>query len=500
MIKLSISEGNEKELNTTNRFVSDILRYAPSKIIPSIITLIWSYVFTRVFPASEYGLYGLVLAITTASVTIITEWAAQPIGRFYAEYVEDERLKVVFFKTLKKFFKIILTISLILGVVSLTIVYFYWGEYTQIAICAILVVTVNSITTLLKPVLPASLDALSFRKLEILRNIFRLIVALSLVLGISHNISFLLLADFIGSLIFVIPLMYIVIQKLNIPSNNKFEALNNNEFALPLKRFITYGMPMMIWFFCSQLLNVGDRFVIQYFFGAKDVGIYTANYTLISGIASLLGVPISLAAFPLIMKLWAKGKEKEIPSVIYKMTKVYAILAVALVAGTFVVGEDFVKMLLDTEYLTGYKILTPVVLGTVFVQASMLGQKGIELNESTLIMVYCMAFAAFINLGLNIIVVPIFGYISAAWTTVISYFIYVFLIWYKSKKFIYWKIPISFIIVLILIAFFAIQGALLFTVRSSVINFILQGLVFTICYFILLFFYLKIMKDKLLTN
>ena len=75
----------ESDLSSSLRFVQDIIRYAPSKFLPAIMSLLWSYVFTRVFLPDEYGIYGLCISIVGPLATIFTEWAAQPIGRFYAE-------------------------------------------------------------------------------------------------------------------------------------------------------------------------------------------------------------------------------------------------------------------------------------------------------------------------------------------------------------------------------------------------------------------------------
>src|SRR5438045_605162 len=73
------------------RFIKDTFRYSPASFLPAILGLIASAIFTRIFSPSEYGEYSLVLAVVGPLTIIATEWAAQPIGRFYAEYEKQGR-------------------------------------------------------------------------------------------------------------------------------------------------------------------------------------------------------------------------------------------------------------------------------------------------------------------------------------------------------------------------------------------------------------------------
>ena len=59
-----------------------------------------------------------------------------------------------------------------------------------------------------------------------------------------------------------------------------------------------------------------------------------------------------------------------------------------------------------------------------------------ELNEDTKFIMTLNLIAAIINLVLNFIFVPKFGFIAAGFSTFISYFIYCIVAYYMSKNFI----------------------------------------------------------------
>lgn len=472
----------ESDLSSSLRFVQDIIKYAPSKFLPAIMSLLWSYVFTRVFLPDEYGIYGLCISIVGPLATIFTEWAAQPIGRFYAEYSERKLMNV--YRAVLKYLARIVLVMISLVVIS-TIVYFFFEarKYLFLISTTALLLFSNCLTNLIIPILPASLDSKRYNVISILRPLLRVVFAFSLVYCFGRNISFLLLAEALSFLILLLPLISIVNSKLAV-NINAGTTVSRCLVYENIGKFVKYGMPMMAWFFASQLLSVGDRFVIQWFRGSSEVGIYTANYSLISGIAGLLSSPITLAAFPLIMKLWAMGKNEEVANTIKKMTYIYGIISICFLGCAAVSSKPLIDVLLGSNFKEGYIIVLPVLLGAIVWNASILGHKGMELYNKTYIMVIYAFIAALVNLCLNVIFIPKYGYIAAAWTTFISYFVYTALIYLSSGKFIKWSVPFKALIPYVLCTFIGIYVCVLINLSSSMATLIVRTIIFLAIYLI----------------
>lgn len=472
----------ESDLSSSLRFVQDIIKYAPSKFLPAIMSLLWSYVFTRVFLPDEYGIYGLCISIVGPLATIFTEWAAQPVGRFYAEYSE-RKLMDVYHAVLKYLARIVLVMISLVAISAIVYFFFEARKYLFLVSTTALLLFSNCLTNLIIPILPASLDSKTYNVISILRPLLRVVFAFSLVYCFGRNISFLLLAEALSFLILLFPLISIVNGKLAV-NINAGTTVSRCLVYENIGKFVKYGMPMMAWFFASQLLSVGDRFVIQWFRGSGEVGIYTANYSLISGIAGLLSSPITLAAFPLIMKLWAMGKKEEVANTINKMTYIYGIISICFLGCAAVSSKPLIDVLLGSNFKEGYIIVFPVLLGVIVWNASILGHKGMELYNKTYIMVIYAFIAALVNLCLNVIFIPKYGYIAAAWTTFISYFVYTALIYLSSGKFIKWSVPFKALIPYVLCTFIGIYVCVLINLSSSMATLIVRTIIFLAIYLI----------------
>jgi O-antigen/teichoic acid export membrane protein len=71
----------------------------------------------------------------------------------------------------------------------------------------------------------------------------------------------------------------------------------------------------------------------------------------------------------------------------------------------------------------------------------MYGHKPLELLERTGVMLLLVAVCAVVNLALNLVLVPAFGYYAAALTTCASYVLYPVLVYFVTRSSIPWKIP-----------------------------------------------------------
>jgi O-antigen/teichoic acid export membrane protein len=239
---------------------------------------------------------------------------------------------------------------------------------------------------------------------------------------------------------------------------------------------------MMVWFFAAQLLNIGDRYVLQAFCGSTELGIYSANYSLATGLASLLSAPIMLAAFPIIMYMWTDRQRENIRKTISSMTEWYLLLGIGILGSTLVTAQDLISLVFGQAFREGHTALVPVLAGQILWQASILGHKGMELTENTKIMLKWACVAVVANFGLNILLVPSYGYLAAAYTTLFSYGLYAFLIWRSSKYYISWDIDFKSIGLASLIATLGIIVAYTARIEPVLWQAILRAGIFLIVY------------------
>ena len=98
-------------------------------------------------------------------------------------------------------------------------------------------------------------------------------------------------------------------------------------------------------------------------------------------------------------------------------------------------------MLLGAEFREGHGIIPWVVAGAALWGFSMYGHKPLELLEKTRVMLALAAICAAANLGLNLLLVPRWGYYAAAVTTFASYLLYPALVSMALRKSYPWRMP-----------------------------------------------------------
>jgi O-antigen/teichoic acid export membrane protein len=208
-----------------------------------------------------------------------------------------------------------------------------------------------------------------------------------------------------------------------------------------LKLFAAYGLPMVGWLIGGQILLMSDRFIIGAFRGSTEVGIYSANHALIATGLGLVLNPILIAAQPIIMSAWERGDRERIGPLIGIFSRYYIIAIVPLVALVSVFKREIVGVMLGEDFHEGYTIVPFLLAGIAVWGLSIFAHKGFEIVERTTALFRWVMVSVVLNVALNLIFVPRFGYQAAAVTSLVSYFSYLLLIHRATRVVIPWQIP-----------------------------------------------------------
>jgi len=181
---------------------------------------------------------------------------------------------------------------------------------------------------------------------------------------------------------------------------------------------LTISLPMILHAVSMNVLAQSDRVVISKFYGATPV----AYYSLVRSFALLLVVvtdAVNQAWQPWFHDSYHAGKETEIR----KNTKLLVILMCYIGLACVAVGPEAVYILGGAEYAQAVSCLPPMVLGVVC-QCLYTNYINIELHlKKTQYASFGTVTAAALNLILNLIFVPLYGYTAAAYTTFASYLV-----------------------------------------------------------------------------
>ena len=415
-----------------------ILTYAPGTVIPSLLTLITTAIFTRIFSASDYGVFGLFFVIATTFKQLTVMWLHQGIGRFLPSektFTGQFQIKVSILISSWA----IVSMEILIGVLVLMFVRTLFPFNLQLfflPLCLFIIVT--SLFDVFGSIFTAELRAREFVLYKLLETclIFLLRLIPVLVLGFSNiRIMFwsVIISDFI-----LLPIVWI---KSDMPSILLLlPALKIKSNWDLVKKFLSYGVPMTFWYLSSIFMDIGDRYIIKYFLGYKELGIYDANYRLIGGFAALIVMPITLSLHPMLMKIAGSKDDYKISDLISIIIENLFILGVLAVCIIFLFHRDIAHLLLGNDFRSGSQIMPIVLAGIVFFNIGTYAHKPFEIEKKTKIMVIISAISAVVNLIINFILIPTIGYIGAAYSTFIAYFFYTIVTGSLGRKLINWNI------------------------------------------------------------
>jgi O-antigen/teichoic acid export membrane protein len=186
-----------------------------------------------------------------------------------------------------------------------------------------------------------------------------------------------------------------------------------------LREALQFGLPKVPHGLMLQLQNLADRWILAAFSERAAVGLYHQGYTLGQG------VKFALAAFEPAWQpfVYAQIGRPDAPRNISRVvTYVWAVF-LSLGLGVAVLGRELLVALTfrNPAFWAAAPIVPVVVLAYVLQGAFLLTSIGIAIEKRARYYPLITAAAATTNIALNLLLIPAFGMLGAAWATVASY-------------------------------------------------------------------------------
>ncbi len=184
------------------------------------------------------------------------------------------------------------------------------------------------------------------------------------------------------------------------------------------KRLLAFSVPLMFVTILQIFMHWMDVLMLGYFTDASTVGLYHPAARTAGLLQALLVSFISIYA-PIMSQLHNKGDTKEM-SRLYKLVSRWLITFAIPVALVFIIYPSKVMLLFGPDYMASAPVLVLLTIAT-FIQAA-LGTAGPILSMSgfTRLVLWNSLGAFVLNIILNIVLIPKFGIIGAAWATLFS--------------------------------------------------------------------------------
>lgn len=403
--------------------------------------------YTRIFRADEYGQYSFYVALAGPTIMALAEWIAQPISRYYSEYKTNNSLDILW-HTLTFF----VAGLLMFFVVGISAIWYFLSTKTNdlpmyYIIPTICIVVLQSLTSILLPIFPSSFRARIWRNITAFTPILATLITLGLIYFSGKHAFYILYGQAVALAVFLPLVIYLSGWKIKLHHLSLTPVVKAT-----VTRMANYGIPMMLWFFSSNMLDVGDRLLLHWFRSEKELGVYAVSYSMMGGIVALLNLPINVAIGPVLYNFWSQGKRREAAESIFDMSRMYIYLASMLTVTVSLFGPVLLTQLLGKDFRSGVDIIIPIMLARMVWGISMIGQKTLELNEKTKQLMQLALWSALANTLLNLVLIPRYGIYAAALTTLLCNILYGYLVYKSSLNIMAWRIQFSSVVKPILVS------------------------------------------------
>jgi O-antigen/teichoic acid export membrane protein len=480
------------------RISRDTIIYIPVFLTPALINIVLLMVFTRFFPPKEYGDYTIVVNTTIILSSFLAQWILLSVQRFRPEYRKNGTLTE--FNRHLNHLLLYISIGFLLAV-SILYIFLpsYLKPYESYYWPSILLIIGSIYFMVLGGVYQVDLRAKPFRNLNVLQSLLKLVFIVALVVFIQFEPVSFIWGTFFAQFLVTIPMLhYLETTKMFVSLESAKESFI--DFA---KKFWMYGFPLIGWYIGTTIMNLTDRFMIEYFRTADEVGIYSANFTIAVQAIALICNPLFFAIQPIMMNEIQEHSDKErIEQRISGFTRLFIMIAMPFGVYFSIYCSEVSELLLGAQFTKGAIIIPILIFGFFAWNIGLYGQLTYQIAKRTKEMFYFVAVAAISNFALNLYFIPKWGFIGAAISTTIGFIVYSGLLYFFSKRFIKWKIPwktllfVTFLAIILALPFVMIKIKLL-SGESPLIS-MLAGLPFFLIYFgLVLFFWRNSLKQMI---
>ncbi|WP_188052803.1 lipopolysaccharide biosynthesis protein [Vibrio harveyi] len=201
--------------------------------------------------------------------------------------------------------------------------------------------------------------------------------------------------------------------------NREVTRENSKVLTFKKNKILRYTLLSSIMTGVTWVSSFSDQYVIKYYFGFEELAPYAVAFRLVSVIS--IATSIFLSYFPII---YFEDANKKIYSSIKSYRFGFFISLAMLYVFCYFTYEYIYILLGAGDYIEEHRYFFILLIGEIFrvLASTYMIYFTYRLKQGFIL--FSMTIISILNLLLNVILIPKFGPISAAFTTVFSYFIY----------------------------------------------------------------------------
>ena len=379
-------------------------------------------IFTRLLSPEEYGVYALGLAVATIASGVLFQWLNIVISRFYPLHLDDP-IKVMGVISYGFWVVTAFAVSIFIGLFP------FLGMFGVEAITgfALFLVTIalGRYTLALQMAnaesRPERYGQLSFAKGG------GALLASCIFINNGFGERGALLGFLAGLVLAVISFAPDPLLLFKFGSVDKRRA----------KIFYQYGLPLAFNHLAIAAVDVADRFMIGVLLGVAQVAPYAVAYDLAQQLVGPMMNVLFLASFPLIVQTFASAQDEITHKHLQALGSNLIGLGLPVAAGVGFFAGDISEIIFGNNYRQHASSVMPWLASAIFIGAfkSFYLDVVFQLRNATKYLGYIAILMATVNIFMNLLLLPSYGVVAAAWATLAAFTVGALSSWVFGRSF-----------------------------------------------------------------
>jgi O-antigen/teichoic acid export membrane protein len=395
--------------------LSHFKNYLSTRIATQAISFISIPVLTRLLSPEEYGTYNVFLSYTGLFSVLLTLNLSSAVGRYFYENKPD-------FRSFLGTVIIVNTIQLVVSTVAFLFILDRLSSWFSLPPLVIMIMPVVILIVLVDNLFQQLFQGLKeSRKIAVVtiwRTYLTFGVGVVIVLLLAGNRY---LGLIWGQIIIGLVVSVYLLHQMRPHISWKLETGH-------LRYIFSYSIPLIPYTLSGIILDQFDRIMINSYSGSASAGLYSFAYN----IGMLLNVFSSALYQAWMPNFFEYMNKKDFSSLNVNAERMFRIILLAAVLLIYF-GQDIGQMLAGRNYYESLHIVPVIVLGYVFYAIFPLYAWSMGYGYRTLWVSFIVLAAGIVNILLNRILIPHYGYEAAAYATLASFILMALMAWVTCR-------------------------------------------------------------------
>ncbi len=384
--------------------------YLPANIVQGVVGFLAIVVFTRLLSPEDFGRYALAYSVFTLAHVAVFTWLEAAMARYWAAETPQTGLADHFASLYRAAFW--LTAAFIPLVVFGVMLWPAEPAFRLALGVALIGVPVRALAKLAQERYRAAGEVAKAAGLDMATTTggFLIGVVFALAgLGGAAPLLGLLLAP-----LFALPFI--------LPGELR-HARGGAPDPVRLKRYAAFGYPIAVSLILSLVLASTDRFLLAVFMDEAAVGAYHAGYSIANRTLDVMFIWLGAAGAPAMVMALERGGRQALQDAAREQAGLFVLVGLPAAVGVMLVARPLAEVLIGEDLRSAAALITPwIALGAALSGVTVYYFNQVfTLGHRTDRMLWAMAVPAGANVILNLILIPRFGLIGAAWATAASF-------------------------------------------------------------------------------